>query len=117
MLAGERGGSPAVFCARKSAKWRVGGGMSCEECGISAMRAAAAKVLFENAPEIAAMHLAKALKGDERSLTILRDLAREHKEFSKAERKGPKRSLATEWANEPEWTEEDERAAKACGNR
>ena len=87
-------------------------GMSEEKCGMDALRAEAARVLLENASLFAEMLGKKAIEGDKICLKFLCELAREHMELSKAESKGPKRSLATEWMNEPEWTDEDERAAR-----
>lgn len=87
------------------------------ESAMDALREAAAKLLRENAAEIAEILCKRAVEGDEGCQEHLCDLAREHLELSKAKRKGAKRSLATEWANEPEWTEEDERRrAWKCGN-
>jgi len=91
--------------------------MNCDDCAIDAMRAAAAKVLLEKAVEIAQSLGAKALGGNERCFKILCELASQYKEQQAIleRQRRPKRSLAMEWANEPEWTEEDERAAQAGG--
>jgi hypothetical protein len=87
------------------------------ECGIDALRAASERFLREKALLIAEMLGQRAVAGDETCMKLLCDLAEEHKELSQAKKKGAKRSLATEWANEPEWTEEDERAAQAAEGR
>lgn len=71
------------------------------------MRSAAAKALCEACDRIASGMAKKAEDGDVRSARFLCDLADEDQEISVAqEKQQAKRSLATEWANEPEWTPE-----------
>jgi hypothetical protein len=71
---------------------------------IDAMRQAAANVLREKCSPIANGMAEKAAQGDVRCARFLCDLANEDKELTLAQEKRVKRSLATEWANEPEWT-------------
>ena len=74
-----------------------------EQEAIDAMRAAAAHALRKDCDIIASGMAKKAAEGDTRSGRFLCDLANEHKELTAAQQKRVKRSLATEWANEPEW--------------
>jgi len=77
-----------------------------------ALRKACAKVLAENATRIAEGIAKKAAEGNVECARFLEDRAKEHRECE-AQARTPKRSLAREWANEPEWTEEDEAAMSA----
>lgn len=81
--------------------------------GAGAIREESAKVLAANAPRIVEGMAKKAAEGSVPCATFLDDRAKEHKELSEALVRKPKRSLATEWAHEPEWTEEDEAAMRA----
>lgn len=49
---------------------------------------------------------AKARGGDLQCAKLLLELMREAQDLGAEEKKQKKRSLATEWANEPEWTGE-----------
>lgn len=81
--------------------------------GAGALRKACEKALAENATKIAEGMARKAAEGNVLCGRFLDDRAAEHREKREAQSRKPKRSLATEWASEPEWTEEDEAAAKA----
>jgi hypothetical protein len=89
--------------------------MNGELFGSDPLSADAARVLREKAPEIADTLGVKAVEGHGPSLKSLNQLSGKHKEEQAILelRHRPKRSLATEWMNEAEWTEEDERAAQA----
>lgn len=61
----------------------------------------------------------KCREGDLRSIKLAHEIAAAYQEEPNPEEAAsveppePKRSLATEWANEPEWTDEDEQALQA----
>lgn len=74
-----------------------------EQEAIDAMRTAAANALHKDCDLIASGMAKKAAEGDTRSARFLCDLANERKELTAAQQKHVRRSLATEWANEPEW--------------
>jgi hypothetical protein len=71
-----------------------------------AVRESVAKAFREHSDEIAEGLLGKCKEGNVQAIKLGYELASENKELVVAqERKAaPKRSLATEWANEPEWT-------------
>lgn len=81
--------------------------------GAGALRKACEKALAENAMAIAEGMARKAAGGSVPCGTFLDDRAIEHKKLSEAQSRKPKRSLAMEWASEPEWSEEDEAAMNA----
>lgn len=60
------------------------------------------------APAIVRALRERATKGDRHSALLLCALSSERKEQSEAAEKPAKRSLAMEWANEPEWVDSDE---------
>lgn len=73
-----------------------------------------AKALGEHAGEIADALMKKCREGDLRSIKLAHEIAAAYQEEpASPEPPEPKRSLATEWANEPEWTDEDEQALQA----
>lgn len=74
-----------------------------EQETIDAMRTAAANALSKHCKLIASGMAKKAAEGDIRSAQFLCDLANKHKDLTATQQKRVKRSLATEWANEPEW--------------
>jgi hypothetical protein len=75
--------------------------------GCEEMMRAAADALRESSGAIADAMAEKARAGDVRCANFLLALAGQAMELSALKNKAPKRSLATEWANEPEWTDED----------
>jgi hypothetical protein len=81
--------------------------------GIDSMRESADRSLKKNSDLIVKGLLDRSIKGEVSPAKYLCALAGDSKELSLAlERKfKPKRSLATEWANEPEWTGEDDMGA------
>lgn len=81
--------------------------------GTAALRKASAEASRKYSTLIAEGMAKKACEGNVRCAEFLDDRAREHKELIEARTRKPKRSLATEWAHEPEWTDEDDAAAKA----
>ena len=90
------------------------------------LRRSAIRVVRDNSDRLAQSLFDQTIKGNTNSgkllLSIIKAVAEpqppKRRKASKPESpkpapQKPKRSLATEWANEPEWTEEDERLAQA----
>lgn len=84
---------------------------------IDAMRQAAANALRDKCNPIANGIAEKAAQGDVRCARFLCDLANEDKERTLAQEKKVKRSLATEWANESEWTSDLEEPVEIVGQQ
>ena len=71
--------------------------------GSDAMRKAAAEALRVHCVAIANKLAEKAAQGNVQCARLLLDLADQEKELNLAQGQRVKRSLATEWANQPEW--------------
>lgn len=87
--------------------------------GAGEMRCAADIVLREKSLEIADALAKSSLDGHIQSAKFLYELAGEHERLSPAEGAHKLRSLASEWAAEPEWLAElrEEDAETAGGSR
>ena len=80
--------------------------------GSDAVRESIARAVRDNSDEIAAGLIGKSKEGNVPAIKCAYEIAGEQKELCLAlERQlAPKKSLATEWANEPEWTGDDAEA-------
>jgi hypothetical protein len=83
--------------------------------GVDRLREAIANAVNENAEEIAQAFVLECKEGDPRCIKLAEDITARHKaeQIVLERQRRTKRSLATELANEPEWTEEHEKALDA----
>jgi DNA-binding phage protein len=77
--------------------------------GIDAVREAIAEKLLEDADKVAEGLIAKAKEGNLAAFKVAYQVAGEDKAIREALERAlsPKRSLAAEWASEPEWSGDD----------